>query len=370
MSFPRLATAAYLLAGLTLTGCAGYTVKPVKPAAMPRADAPLPLKVGVRVGKPRFEWQGMGMSTAVVERRRGWRMFKPMIEQADDIGGKFVRALQASSAFSQVDEVVGSGAGHDLIINADFSGKYTQDPGTFGKSFITGFLLFLPAPVMVYEDSYFAAAEMTVNDGAGNLIRKYVERQDVGTAAMLFSAGAPSCIAAGIESASSNLAAKLVKLIIDDRDGYKPSKRAPEARKVAKAEPAPQPEPEAAKPEPAKAAPEPESADARRMRTFRIDEDDAPARPSAVRAAARVDAPAAAPGPKTARQGSFRIDDEPARPARAEPEARVAANSEKAHAELAAEEEARREPPPAPRPQARAELTSAEELEIDEQVMP
>ncbi len=223
----RLSLAVLGLGGLLLSGCVGFTLKPPKPAGMPRADAPLPLKVGVRIKKPRFEWQGMGgMNTEYMERYRDRWMIKPMWAQADDVGGKFLRALQAASAFSQVDEVksVGffgtGGEQRDLIIDAEFSGKYTQDPAGMGKAMMTGFLLLLPAPFVRYEDAFFAAAELKVYDGAGRLLHLYSERQDVASSAALFSAGTPGSISAGIDSAASNLAAALVTIIIRDREGY------------------------------------------------------------------------------------------------------------------------------------------------------
>ena len=237
MRLQRLSLAAFCLGGLLLSGCAGLTLKPPKPAGMPRADAPIPLKVGVYMKKPRFEWQGMGgMNTAYMESHRDRWMIKPMVAQSEDVGGKFLRALQAASAFSQVDEVKSIGffgtgeKAHDLIIDADFSGKYTQDPAGMGKAMMTGFLLLLPAPFVRYDDAFFAAAELTVYDSTGRLLHKYSERQDVATSAALFSAGTPGSITAGIDSAASNLAAKLVTAILADRAGYQRAlKEAPAA---------------------------------------------------------------------------------------------------------------------------------------------
>jgi hypothetical protein len=237
MRIQRLSLAAFCLGGLLLSGCAGLTMNPPKPSGMPRADAPIPLKVGVYLKKPRFEWQGMGgMNTAYMESHRDRWMFKPMLAASDDVGGKFLRALQAASAFSQVDEVKSIGffgtgeKAHDLIIDADFSGKYTQDPAGMGKAMMTGFLLLLPAPFVRYDDAFFAAAEMTVYDSTGRLLHKYSERQDVATSAALFSAGTPGSITAGIDSAASNLAAKLVTAILADRAGYQRAlKEAPAA---------------------------------------------------------------------------------------------------------------------------------------------
>lgn len=266
-----------LLAGacFSLSGCVGLTIKPPKPAGMPRADSPSPLKVGVYMKKPRFEWQGMGgMNTAYVEAHRDRWMFKPMTAASDDVGGKFLRALQASAAFSRVDEVkslgfYGTGGDHDLLIDADFSGKYTQDPAGMGKAMMTGFLLLLPAPFVRYDDAFTASAEMSVYDRKGRLLHKYSERQDVATSAALFSAGTPGSITAGIDAVASHLAAKLVSALIADREGYgRAASEAPAAPPpVAKLEPpaeAPVPvaseaAPPAAEPAPAsEPVPEPE----------------------------------------------------------------------------------------------------------------
>ncbi len=319
MRIHRLSLAALGLGGLLLSGCVGLTMKPPKPAGMPRADAPVPLKVGVFMKKPRFEYQGMGgMTTSYIEKYRDRWMIKPMVAQSEDIGGKFLRALQAASAFSQVDEVKSLGffgtdeKEHDLFIDADFSGKYTQDPATMGKAMATGFLLLLPAPFMRYDDAFFAAAEMTVYDKTGRLLHKYSERQDVATSAALFSAGTPGSITAGIDSAASNLAAKLVTAILADRAGY---------QRALKQVPA---------------------------------------------AVARQ--PAAAPAPEAA-SGQAIV----AAPVPADPVESVRANSDQAHSDLAAEE-AKSEPAPpsqaAVKPKPRGPLTPAEETAIDEQLMP
>lgn len=315
----RAAAAPLALCALLLSGCVGFTVKPPKPASMPRAESPAPLKVGVVLKKPRFEWQGMGpMNTAYMERHRDRWMFRPMWAQADDVGGKFLRALQASSAFSQVDEVKslafhGTGSDdRDLLIDAEFSGKYTQDPAGFGKAFMTGFLLLLPAPFIRYEDAYFASAELTVYDRSGRLLHKYSERQDVSSSAALFSAGSPGSVSAGIDAAATHLASRLVTAILADRDGYE--------RAMRQAPPAPAP-----RIEPAVAL-----------------------------------APEAAPEPS---------------PAPPDPVERVKANADAAHAGLDAEAAKSAAPPSSqasakPQPARRGPLTSAEESEIDEQVMP
>jgi hypothetical protein len=262
------------------------------------------------------------MNTAYMERHRDRWMFKPMWAQADDVGGKFLRALQASAAFSQVDEVKSLGFlgtdsdNRDLLIDAEFSGKYTQDPAGFGKAFMTGFLLLLPAPFIRYEDAYFASAELNVYDRSGRLLHKYSERQDVSSSAALFSAGSPGSVSAGIDSAAANLAAKLVTAILADREGYE--------RALKQAPPPPSRKPEATSP------PLPETA--------------------AVAASA-------------------------AEPAPADSIERVKSSAGAAHAELDAEA-AGSEPAPSsqasakPQPARRGPLTSAEEAEIDEQVMP
>jgi len=334
MNIHRLSLTALALAGSLLTGCAGLSVKPPKPSGMPRAEAPVPLKVGIYMKKPRFEWQGTGgMTTAYMESHRDRWMFKSLLAESDDVGSKFVRALQASSAFTQVNEVkslgfYGTGGEHDLLIDADFSGKYTQDPALFGKAFMTGFLMLLPAPFIRYDDAFFAAAELTVYDRTGRLLHKYSERQDIATSAGLFSAGTPSSIVAGIDAAASNLASKLVTALINDRAGYQ--RAAAEAPAQAARRPAPTPAPV-----PAEAVTEP------------VVEASPLASPMFGGAVA---APATAASPMVAA----------AEPAAAQP---AAAESAPASSEVA-------EAKPAAKPAARGPLTPAEELEIDEQLMP
>lgn len=324
---------------LAASGCVGLAIKPPKPSAMPRAEAASPLKVGVHMKKPRFEWQGMGgMNTAYMEKHRDRWMFKPMLAQSDDVGGKFLRALQAASAFSQVVEVKsvgfhGTGGDHDLIIDADFSGKYTQDPAGMGKAMATGFLLLLPAPFIRYDDAFFAAAEMTVYDRSGRLLHKYSERQDVATSAALFSAGTPGSIVAGIDAAASNLASRLVAALIADRAGYERALAAAPAVAARRRAPAPAPIP----------APEPASA---------------PDEPVAAPLFASAVAAAAAPAP----------------PFFASAAAPIAASSAVEAADIPASEPVEAaeaaEAPPEPKPARRGPLTPAEQSEIDEQLMP
>lgn len=339
MELHRLSLAALALAGSLLTGCAGLSVRPPKTSGMPRAEAPVPLKVGVYMKKPRFEWQGTGgMNTAYMESHRDRWMFKSMLAESDDVGGKFVRALQASSAFTQVSEVkslgfYGTGGEHDLLIDADFSGKYTQDPALFGKAFMTGFLMLLPAPFIRYDDAFFAAAEMTVYDRTGRLLHKYSERQDISTSAGLFSAGTPASIVAGIDAAASNLAAKLVTALINDRAGYQ--RAAAEApTQAARRAPAPEPAPVAAE-----AATEP------------VVEASTLASPMFGGAIA---APAAAASPMVA----------------AEPVAADSPPAAEAPAPEAAQPADVAEAKPVSKPAARGPLTPAEETAIDEQLMP
>jgi hypothetical protein len=220
------AVLASVAAAFSLSGCVGYEVKPPKPAEYPKADAPVPLKVGVLVKTSPFEWDAVGMSASMMDRRRGWSIWKGTFAQIDGMGGKFIEALSGSRAFARVDEVKSMGflgsdtGGRNLFIDARFSGKYTQDPSMFPKAFLTGFFMFLPAPFIRYDDTFRASADLSVYDAGGRLVHKYAEQQDVAMEAALFSAGMPGALAAGIEDASANLAAKLVTAIIADREGF------------------------------------------------------------------------------------------------------------------------------------------------------
>lgn len=342
MKFLQPAFCVFLSAGaLAASGCIGLSIKPPKPSGMPRAESASALKVGIHMKKPRFEWQGMGgMNTAYMEKHRERWMFKPMLAQSDDVGGKFLRALQAASAFSQVEEVKsvgfhGTGGDHDLIIEADFSGKYTQDPAGMGKAMATGFLLLLPAPFIRYDDAFFAAAEMAVYDRTGRLLHKYSERQDVATSAALFSAGTPGSIIAGIDAAASGLASKLVAALIADRAGYERALSAAPAVAARRRAAIPPPEP----------VPDPEPAPATAT-------DDVMAAPLFAAAAAPVSAPAAS--------SMF-----------APAAAPVEASSSAEAAEFPASEPAEAaEAKPEPKPARRGPLTPAEESAIDEQLMP
>jgi hypothetical protein len=78
----------------------------------------------------------------------------------------------------------------------------------------------LLGPFVHYNDSYFAAAELSVSDNAGRLLHKYSERQDAATSAKDQSASSDRVRSAGIESAGAHLAAKLVTAILADRADY------------------------------------------------------------------------------------------------------------------------------------------------------
>jgi hypothetical protein len=248
---------------------------------MPRADAPAPLSVGVLVKNERYDFVGMNLSTERVEAYRGRAMLAPMFQQLDDRGAAFVRALRESGAFRKVDEVRSLGfegeGGDDILLDAHFAGRYTQDAGAFGKAFITGFLLFLPAPFITYDDRFEASADVSVYDAAGRLLHRYEENQAVAMNAWLFSEGMPSSLALGIEDASANMTAKLVEAIISDRGGWKRATRRAAA-------------PPAAAEAPAASAPAPESAPAQASASA----------PEPVPAAAPAEAPAAPPAPAPA----------------------------------------------------------------------
>ena len=225
-TFPLILAA---LLGPIAVGCVGYQVKPPKPEPA-RAQTKSPLTIAVRTDSS-FEYRGVGMSNASVERLRGRRMFTPIFEQTDDFGGKLVRALRDSGAFARVDEVknlaFGSSAPTDVLIDAKLKGVYIQDPATMGKAFICGFLMFLPVPFTRWTDRFEGSADVTVYDSAGRPLNMLSEKAEVTTVAALFSAGMPAQIAAGLEGASLHLAKKATESVISASAqwGVKPGQR-------------------------------------------------------------------------------------------------------------------------------------------------
>ncbi len=345
MNISRASAVLSPLLALALSSCVGFTIKPPKPTGMPRADKPIPLKVGVLSRAPQFEMHGVGMSA---ERMRGYRMFRPVFAQADDVGGKFTRALQAANAFSSVENVSslafnGAGGGHDILIESDFRSRYVQDPATMGKAFMTGFLLLIPAPFVRYEDSFGASAVVSVYDSSGRLIQKYSEETTARASAALFSAGSAGSISAGIDAAATQLAARLVASILADREGWS---RAIAGRPAVAARPAPPPPAETA-------AAAPATVEARAEEAHK--ELDAADRPMV--------APAAAP---SAAAGNAMFA--PAAGKAVEPMVTTQAPAAAAPAPAA-------EPEPvvkseAPKPKRRGPLTAAEERAIDEELLP
>lgn len=321
MSLARVFAALSLGAALGLTGCVGYTVAPPRPAAPLKADTPSKLRVAVSVKTEPFDYEGFGISRSAVDRYRGWTRFKPMFEQVDHVGDKFVEALKASGAFASVEELRPGSLGvdrtgsRDLMLEAKFTGKYKQDPGMFAKSFMTGFLLFLPAPFLRYDDTYTTGAELTVYDNGLRLLHKYNEQQEATTSAALFSAGQPGSITAGVQSAAENLAAKLVAALIADRETFGSGSAArPVAKRQAERPAAAEPAAEAASLPPAEPAAQAPLKPGERPVSKRniYAEDDMPAPTRAAAQAPRAPAPAPAVRPAAAQPEAVAAQPEPA----------------------------------------------------------
>lgn len=228
------------LAVLSLTGCMGYTLKPEKPASMPKAGAPpLPLKVGL------------------------------VIEEGKDggFGSKFSEALVGARLFSEVRR--GAQTGVDLVIQSRFTRNFIQDPAQVPKILLVILTGLISGAVMSETSHHTAQGALSVAYPAGKVIKAYDENVDVVAKSMVSMFAEQKTMALGPPAAMDNLVAKLVQALIDDRSLFehldapapKPvaaAEPAPESQSAAAAEPTPEPKPQvvvAPKPAPARRGP-------------------------------------------------------------------------------------------------------------------
>lgn len=244
--------AALALACLSLTACMGYTLKPERPASMPKAEAPpLPLKVGM------------------------------VVEEGKDggLGSRFAEALAGARLFSEVRR--GAQTGVDLVIQGRFSSDFIQDPMQAPKIIFVVFTGLITGAVMSETSHHTAQGSLSVAYPEGKVIKTYDENVDVVAKSMVSAFAEQKTMKLGPPAAMDNLVAKLVQGLIDDRPLFEhlqsPAKSAPqrpapeaappvaeaeapqakpETQPVADAEPAPQPQiVSAPEPAPAKRGP-------------------------------------------------------------------------------------------------------------------
>jgi len=218
-----------------LTGCNSLQITPQPPSSMPHAPgAPLPLRVGIA-----FDEQAMAAPAG------GYGMKMGMMAQAPiNIGQSFADALRRTNLFQEVDYPISYNPqvleNIDVVITGNFGRAYHQDPALFPKAFLTGFLLWLPAPFIHYYDTYDATGDLAIKDKSGGLVKGYSEKATVTADYQIFSEVDSHQQAPGISV--QVLVAKLVEALVQDQasfahlSGAEPS--AAEPRRRAPAAPA------------------------------------------------------------------------------------------------------------------------------------
>ena len=150
MKHLRLMGICLILIGTLLSGCSDFhVVKPDNPTMIQAETTPLPLVAGIRVMNQRLTG---GFS---------------------DMGPTFASHLTNSNLFKSVLYPVRSDDKLDLVIDFTGEGKLVVDGAMFPKAFITGLLLWLPAPIIEYEHHYKASATVRFASQNGQQIKNY-----------------------------------------------------------------------------------------------------------------------------------------------------------------------------------------------------
>ena len=185
---------------LSVIGCGGLTVKPEAPTKTPISHEALPLNVGIIIGEQKLPGGFSDFGPRFLEMLRNADIFKEM----------YYPVIYTPEAREKLD----------LSIFAKFTGSFVADQGLFGKAFITGCLLFLPAPAITYDHKYIATGDISFKDRKGNEIKRYTEKEEV-TATVKIMSPPTETEREGVKSATDNLLSKLIQKIIDDKPFFK-----------------------------------------------------------------------------------------------------------------------------------------------------
>lgn len=168
--------------------------------------------------------------------------------QSVDLGSMFADALRDSRLFQDVrypvPDTLEARRGIDLTMNASFKRAFRGDPAKAGKAIVTGLLLCLPMPFVVYEDQHSASGRLAVNDKDGKWIKEYSQTADLTAVWKIFSEG--RSYREGPRAAARAMVAQLVEALIADRALYEKLSRDKDAKPAQAAQPPEPPEPQAA----------------------------------------------------------------------------------------------------------------------------
>jgi hypothetical protein len=212
LTLPLLAAAAIA----AVTGCNSLQITPQPPSTMPRAaGAPLPLRVGIAFDETASNAGAPGGGY-------GMKMAMMMNQVPINIGQSFADALRRSNLFQEVDYPISYNPqvleNIDVVITGNFGRAYHQDPALFPKAFLTGFLLWLPAPFIHYYDTYDATGDLAIKDKSGALVKGYSEKATVTADYQIFSEVDSHQQAPAISV--QDLVAKLVEALVQDQASF------------------------------------------------------------------------------------------------------------------------------------------------------
>jgi len=103
----------------------------------------------------------------------------------------------------------------DVLMDATFEGSFVVDEYLFPKAFITGLLLFLPAPGVEYEHHYCASGRLRVSDRSGRQLKTYDARTDI-PVRMKFLAPITEVEREGVITATNDLVDQLIEQLSKD----------------------------------------------------------------------------------------------------------------------------------------------------------
>lgn len=199
-----LLTLCLAVALISLSGCTSFQIRPdAASITIPKSPAPIPVKVGITSAEQKLSG---GFSDVVQD---------------------FKKQLDDSQLFQEVYYPVRSTDALDGGISLNIKAQFKMDPSSFGKAFITGFFMFLPTSLVVYNHHYNAECTLDVWHN-GKLLKTYKGDGTVLASHKLF-APADQLEAEGTQAASKALAANLIEQLMADRDFLEKELAAPKS---------------------------------------------------------------------------------------------------------------------------------------------
>lgn len=216
----KLLALAFCASLVSAAGCVGYSLKPERPASMPRAsDKPLPLAVGVELEQGGTSISGAPPSGGVAAKMNG---------TAASIGPRFAEALSQANVFERVVyPLAGAQQAADLVIRARFDYAFRQDPMQGPKIVLCVFTGLITGAIMSETSYHDASGVLSVRDLSGAEAKSYSEKISVEAKSMVSMFAEISTGKEGPPDAVDNLVAKLVQDVIADRAFYARLRRAP-----------------------------------------------------------------------------------------------------------------------------------------------